>query len=422
MPTNGVPSSVPLRSFAGASAGSASPFAFAQSRALAPAASQTAIAAPRVDPLQSAERTIPLQDMPGPGVYASAPGALEPPPFPLSPFSAPVDLSVALGALGMATRPDAAAPSTGMGTASAPSVPGSANLSPGVAGAPPPWAAVPAASHAAAAPLSVDPIPSAERADPRQRAGRFAAFEGDPMLPELSPFSAPVDSGAAERALSLAPVQVAASGAPAQNVPPAPSVSDSPYALPREASVGTAAPTAAAAAAPSVAIVPVFAERELGDANVRRRLDPQRFSDPAGKGSRPPPDLARQRRDDPKAAGGHRPAFRLLRAREFERPPRRAYASSAGDRRLRGGARQGPTLRQRVLSARNRVRARHDRRHQSGRAIVGPPQRQGRRRDRRHLARASCQYRALAAALSRDRRAAAGRAGRRQRRYPARRI
>src|SRR5271166_984032 len=61
IPANGVPSSVPLRSFGGASAGSASPFAFVQSRALAPAASQTSIAAPRVDPLQPVERTLPLQ-------------------------------------------------------------------------------------------------------------------------------------------------------------------------------------------------------------------------------------------------------------------------------------------------------------------------------------------------------------------------
>src|SRR5271154_4566318 len=58
IPMNGVPSSVPLRSFGGASAGSVAPFAFPQSRSLAPAASQTAIAAPRVDPLGS----LPLQD------------------------------------------------------------------------------------------------------------------------------------------------------------------------------------------------------------------------------------------------------------------------------------------------------------------------------------------------------------------------
>ena len=47
---------------------------------------------------------------------------------------------------------------------------------------------------------------------------------------------------------------------------------------------------------------------------------------------------------------------------------------------------------------------------------------QGRRRDRRHPAGAPRQYRALAAALRRDRREAARRAGRRSRRHPARRI
>ncbi len=111
MPSNGVPSSVPLRSFGGASAGSASPFAFAQSRAVAPAASQTALAAPRVDPLQSSEWTAQDQSRAEPGGYASAPGALGPSPsYPLSPFSAPVDLSAALGAFGAASRAKAPRP------------------------------------------------------------------------------------------------------------------------------------------------------------------------------------------------------------------------------------------------------------------------------------------------------------------------
>ena len=61
VPTNGVPSSVPYRSY-GASAGSASPSAFVQSRAVAPVVSQTAIAAPRVDPRQAVERRVPLRD------------------------------------------------------------------------------------------------------------------------------------------------------------------------------------------------------------------------------------------------------------------------------------------------------------------------------------------------------------------------
>jgi hypothetical protein len=52
-PTSGVPSSIPYRLFGGASAGSGSPFAFVQSRA-----------APRVDPLQAAERMVQLRDAP----------------------------------------------------------------------------------------------------------------------------------------------------------------------------------------------------------------------------------------------------------------------------------------------------------------------------------------------------------------------
>ena len=76
-------------------------------------------------------------------------------------------------------------------------------------------------------------------------------------------------------------------------------------------------------------------------ATFRRRHDPQRLPDPAGEGARPAADLARQRRDDAEAAGGDRPARRLLRARELQRPSRRPHARRPRDRRLRGGARQG---------------------------------------------------------------------------------
>src|SRR5208283_2778841 len=90
VPAN-VPSSVPLRSFGGASAGSASPFAFAQSRALAPAASQTAIAAPRVDLIESVVRLSPIPVETSAEAYAPTPGAVVAPSA-LSPFSAPLDL------------------------------------------------------------------------------------------------------------------------------------------------------------------------------------------------------------------------------------------------------------------------------------------------------------------------------------------
>jgi cysteine desulfurase/selenocysteine lyase len=102
LPTSGVPSSVPLRSFGGASAGSASPFAFAQSRSLAPAATQTAIAAPRIDPMRSTPGSFPLQDAASP----SGDGGFEP-----SPFSAPIDFGSALRALDVLARPNTAASS-----------------------------------------------------------------------------------------------------------------------------------------------------------------------------------------------------------------------------------------------------------------------------------------------------------------------
>src|SRR5271165_722366 len=115
IPTNGIPSSVPFRSFGGASAGSASPFAFPQSRAVAPAASQTAIAAPRADPLASLD-ALPLQDATSIGGPAAAA-----PLAPLSPFSAPIDLSAALSALNFAVRPGAA---RAIGLANAPAATG----------------------------------------------------------------------------------------------------------------------------------------------------------------------------------------------------------------------------------------------------------------------------------------------------------
>ena len=105
VPTNGIPSSVPYRSFGGASAGSASPFAFAQSRAIAPAATQTAIAAPRVDPLQTATGPTALQETSGLRSIDAVTTPLE-----SSPFSAPIDFSLALRALDFGARPNLSAP------------------------------------------------------------------------------------------------------------------------------------------------------------------------------------------------------------------------------------------------------------------------------------------------------------------------
>ena len=56
----------------------------------------------------------------------------------------------------------------------------------------------------------------------------------------------------------------------------------------------------------------------------------------------------------------------------------RAHAGGALDRRLRGGAREGARLHQRAVVERHHLRARRHRRHQPGRARLGPPQRQAR--------------------------------------------
>ena len=122
IPTNGFPSSIPFRSFGGASAGSGSPFAFAQSRAIAPAATQTAIAAPRVDPLQTATGSAPLQNTTGPHSIDAVANPFEP-----SPFSAPIDFSLALRALDFATPSKPAAPSAGAYVPAAASLPENAS-------------------------------------------------------------------------------------------------------------------------------------------------------------------------------------------------------------------------------------------------------------------------------------------------------
>ena len=256
MPTNGVPSSVPLRSFAGASAGSASPFAFAQSRALAPAASQTAIAAPRVDPLQSAERLAPMQvetrpdayvSAPSSYVFASTPAAFEPSSLPLSPFSAPVNLSAAVGALNAALNPEAVSRLGAPGLPS--SAPGGyASISAIPGGVP---AALAAASQA---------TPTG-RIDPRHGAAGVDAIGYETAPSDVSPLAAPITLGAVQRELAALPPGFSSAGfaAPREISPP-------PYS---DASLGgiapeAAVPTAGAALAPSAAIAPVFTEASAG--------------------------------------------------------------------------------------------------------------------------------------------------------------
>jgi cysteine desulfurase / selenocysteine lyase len=155
IPTNGVPSSVPLRSFGGASAGSASPFAFAQSRSIA---TQTAIAAPRVDPLQTATGSVPLQDTTGPQSIDRLGIPFEP-----SPFSAPIDLSLALRALDFAARPNPAASSTGTYVPAAASPPESASRT----SDPQRALATPAGVTAGAPSLAIAPVFTDARSGPQ---------------------------------------------------------------------------------------------------------------------------------------------------------------------------------------------------------------------------------------------------------------
>jgi cysteine desulfurase / selenocysteine lyase len=259
-PTDGLPSSVPARSFGGASAGSASPFAFTQSRALAPAASQTAIAAPRVDPLHAAERTVPLHGTISPEPFLPTFVGVKSSPFPLSPFSAPVDLTAALSALRVATQPNLTALSIGgFPPGPSPAEAGRAILD--EAATPPHSLALPPTIPTAAALHNVDPLPSAERVDPFQGAARSGSFDALWRSPELSPFSAPIDLGAAQRGPNAAAFKAAPSGAAtARDILSTPSASGSQVAAPAEAGVASAVPTAAAAAAPSAAIAPVFTD------------------------------------------------------------------------------------------------------------------------------------------------------------------
>ena len=222
-------------------------------------------------------------------------------------------------------------------------------------------------------------------------------------LAPLSPFSALIDLSAALGALNFAvrPARGAAQLGWRMRRPPR--ARTAPIRFPAKPGANLLRPPSRRQPPPSGAITPRVRRRQSRFGRLRRGHDSQRFSDPSGKSSRKKADLARQWRDHAKAAGGDRPARVLLRAREFERSSRRPYAGCARDRRLRGGARQGAALHRRFVPARDRVRARRDGRDQSGRAGLGPPQRERGRRDRRDLARTPRQHRALAAALSRDR-------------------
>ena len=100
----------------------------------------------------------------------------------------------------------------------------------------------------------------------------------------LSPFSAPIDLGAAQRGLNPATLRAAPSDA-ARNLdialpPPANSGSPSRF-RPRHAQRRLRRPPSRRQRRPSPS--PGLHRRELGNADLRRCHDPERFSDPAGK-------------------------------------------------------------------------------------------------------------------------------------------
>ena len=102
----------------------------------------------------------------------------------------------------MARQPDVAALSSGGGIPSGVSRTEAGQTIPDEAATPPLSPARPPAIPTAADLLTVDPIPSAERVEPYQGAARRASLDAPWPSPELSPFSAPIDLGAAQRGLN----------------------------------------------------------------------------------------------------------------------------------------------------------------------------------------------------------------------------
>ncbi len=182
-----------------------------------------------------------------PEAYVATPGAAAPSGAPLSPFSAPLDLSAAIGALvaatGFSAAPGYAAP--GYGASGVPA-PGPGDGSPVSAVAPPPSG--PASSLSTAAPLSPEPFAPAVAPNAIPGAGSFDAPRYDAPSGDASPFGTSAHLDAVPRSLTG---------------PPQASVPGNGEFL-RDADVATAAPTAASAGAPSVAIAPVFTEASSG--------------------------------------------------------------------------------------------------------------------------------------------------------------
>jgi len=267
IPTNGLPSSVPFRSFGGASAGSASPFAFPQSRAMAPAASQTAIAAPRVDPLASLG-ALPLQD----AARVTAPAAVQgggPRGTPeistsvLAPWSTPAPSMTSVVALAVPAQAPFGAPdipASGV-TSSVPfrSFGGDSADSASPFALAHSRAVAPTAGQTAIATPPADPSASLGASPLQDATGGTGPAAAAPPA-SLSPFAAPIDLSAVLSALNFA----VRPGASAPTTGPAATEANSAYSLPAESGDEPFLPSAAVAGSPSAAISPVFADASPG--------------------------------------------------------------------------------------------------------------------------------------------------------------
>ena len=165
-------------------------------------------AAPRVDPIQSAERLTPAPVDASPEAYASIPGAPAAPA--LSPFSAPLDLSAAIGALvaatGFSAAPGDAAPgfaAPGYGASGVPA-PGLGDVSYVSAVAPPPSAL---AASRQSTPSQASPEPYAPAAQPNAfpDAGSIKAPRYSEASAGASPFGTSANLDAAPHGLTGLP-------------------------------------------------------------------------------------------------------------------------------------------------------------------------------------------------------------------------
>ncbi len=221
--------------------------------------SQTAMAAPRVDLIQSAEHLTPVPVATSPEAYPLAPGAASAPSAAaLSPFSAPLDLSAAIGALvaatGFSAAPGYAAPGSGAPGFAAPGYGASGAPTPGlgevsrVSAVAPPPSALSASPLSTPSPASPEPYAPASAPNAFPDAGSIEAPRYSASSAGVPPFGTSPNLDGALRGLT---------GLQQTSAPPNAD-------LLRSAAAATAPSTVASAGAPSVAIAPVFTQASSG--------------------------------------------------------------------------------------------------------------------------------------------------------------